>query len=296
MPKVQANGIDIECQWIGVPDAAPLVLINGLGEQLVRWSPALLERMAGRGFRVLVFDNRDVGLSTHLDGVVVDVAAVTMAYAQGQRAEAPYNLDDMARDTVGLMDALGLARAHVVGVSMGGMIAQQLAALAPDRVASLTSIMSTTGNREVPPPTPEAAAVLFGPRPNPREDRQAFADNGVKIWRVIAGPVYPPDEVEVRARVLASADRAWDPAGFARQICAVYASGDRRASLKTITAPTMVLHGDQDPLVNIAGGKDTAANIAGAELRIIPGMGHDLPPPLWDQVLDAIVSVATRAR
>ena len=296
MPKVHANGIDIEHQWVGGADAAPLVLINGLGEQLIRWSPALLERLAGRGYRVLIFDNRDAGLSTHLDGAVVDVGAVTAAYAAGKPVETPYNLDDMARDTVGLMDALGLARAHIVGVSMGGMIAQELAALAPERVASLTSIMSTTGNRDVPPPTPEAAAVLFGPRPNPRDDRQAFADNGVKIWRILAGPIYPPDEAEVRARVLASADRAWDPAGFARQICAVYASGDRRAALRTITTPTVVVHGDQDPLVNVAGGRDTVSNIESAELRIIAGMGHDLPPPLWDQVLDAIDRAAARAK
>ena len=138
--------------------------------------------------------------------------------------------------------------------------------------------------------------MLFGPRPNPREDRQAFADNGVKIWRILAGPVYPPDEAEVRARVLASADRAWDPAGFARQICAVYASGDRRASLRTITAPTMVVHGDQDPLVNVGGGRDTVANIDTAELRIIAGMGHDLPPARWDEVLDAIDRVVSRAQ
>ncbi|HEY3814080.1 MAG TPA: alpha/beta hydrolase [Caulobacteraceae bacterium] len=294
MPKVRANGIDIEHQWVGAPDGAPLVLINGLGEQLIRWSPALLARMGERGYRVLIFDNRDAGLSTHFDGVSVDLAAVTAAYAAGKRAEVPYLLDDMAGDAFGLIAVLGLARVHVVGVSMGGMIAQQLAAIAPERVASLTSIMSTTGNPAVPPPTPEAAAVLFGPRPDPRTDREAYVEHSQKIWRTIAGPDYPPDEAEVRARVLASADRAYDPAGFTRQIAAVYASGDRRASLHKITAPTVVVHGEKDPLVNVEGGRDTAANIKGAELRIIPGMGHDLPPPLWDQVLDAIDLAASR--
>ena len=292
--RTSANGIEIEHQWVGAPDGAPLVLINGLGEQLIRWSSALLGRMAGRGYRVLIFDNRDAGLSTHLDGVTVDIAAVTAAYAQGKRAEVPYDLDDMARDTLGLMDGLGLQRANVVGVSMGGMIAQQLAALAPDRVASLTSIMSTSGNPAVPPSTPEAAAVLFSPRPDPRKDREAFVEHSLKIWRTLAGPDYPPDEAEVRARVLAAADRAYDPAGFTRQLSAVYASGDRRASLHKITAPTMVVHGDKDPLVSVEGGRDTAANIAGAELRIIPGMGHDLPPPLWGDVLDAIDRAVAR--
>jgi pimeloyl-ACP methyl ester carboxylesterase len=294
MPRILANGISIEHEWVGPPDGAPLILINGLGEQLIRWPRALLERMGSRGHRVLIFDNRDVGVSTHLDGVAADVAKAAAAYAEGRRAEAPYDLDDMARDALGLMDALGVGRVNVVGVSMGGMIAQQLAALAPDRVASLTSIMSTTGNPAVPPPTEAAAAVLFGPRPSP-EDREAYAAHGVKIWRTIGSPVYPADEAEVRARVLASADRAYDPAGFVRQMTAVYASGDRRASVRTITAPTVVVHGDRDPLVNVEGGRDTAANIAGAELRIIADMAHDLPVPLYDQVLDAIDRAASRA-
>jgi pimeloyl-ACP methyl ester carboxylesterase len=294
MAQVRANGIDVEYELLGPEDGSPLLLIMGLGEQLIRWPMPLLEKLVARGHRVIRFDNRDVGLSTHFkDAPRVDLPAIIAAQASGQTPTAPYNLDDMARDAVGLLDALGIVRAHVVGVSMGGMIAQQVAAQFPERVASLTSIMSTTGNPAVPPPTPEAAATLFAPRPDP-SDRQAYADHGLRVRRTIGSPAYPTPEAEIRAAALASLDRAYDPAGFVRQLAAIYASGDRRASVRTITAPTMVFHGEADPLVNVEGGRDTAANIAGAELRIVPGMGHDLPAPLYDQILDAIERAVAR--
>lgn len=295
MPQVQTNGVTIEYETFGPEDGAPMLLVMGLGCQLTRWPPALIDRLTARGFRVIRFDNRDVGLSTHFHEAgapnLPEVAGIALS---GGTPPAPYTLDDMAADAAGLLDHLGVRRAHLVGVSMGGMIAQSFALAWPDRVLSLTSIMSSTGELHLPQPTPEAAAVMVTPYPNPK-DRDAYAAHGVRVWNVIGSPAYPPDPAVVAERVLADLDRAYDPAGFARQLAAIYASGQRGERLKSLDIPTVVLHGDQDPLVPVECGRATAAAIPGAELRIVEGMGHDLPPQLYDVIVDAIVSAAGRA-
>jgi len=296
MAEVQANGISITYDAFGAKDAPPVLLIMGLGAQMTRWSPAFCEALAARGFRVIRFDNRDAGLSHHLiDAGVPDMAAVTAAAQKGEAPDVPYTLHDMAADAVGVLDALGIDRAHIVGASMGGMIAQLVAADHPGRTLSLTSIMSTTGNPDLPRATPEAMAVLLNRPPHP-SDEEAYLKHSVAASRAIGSPGYPADEAVLRANALSDVKRCYEPTGFSRQIAAVTATGDRRAILKTITAPTVVVHGADDPLVPVQGGHDTAANIAGAALVIIPGMGHDLPPALYDTIIDAIVSVAERSK
>ncbi|MBS0295605.1 MAG: alpha/beta fold hydrolase [Proteobacteria bacterium] len=295
MPKVASNGVEIEYERFGPVDDTPILLIMGLGAQLTRWRPEFIERLTRRGRGVIRFDNRDVGLSTHLDSAPVPpVEEVIAAKLGGRPTPAPYDLSDMARDALGLMDALQIERAHLVGASMGGMIAQETAFLAPERVETLTSIMSTTGGWDLPPPTPEAIAVMTGPAPKP-SDRTAFAEHGVRVWRTIGSPGFPPDDDETRARVLADADRAYDRAGYGRQMAAIYASGDRRERVRRITAPTLVIHGDRDPLVPVEGGRDTAACVPGAQLMIIEGMGHDLPAALYDRIAEAILANVARA-
>jgi pimeloyl-ACP methyl ester carboxylesterase len=216
------------------------------------------------------------------------------ARAAGQSAVAPYRLDDMAVDTVGLLDGLGIARAHIVGASMGGMIAQLVAADFPGRTLSLTSIMSSTANPAVPQGKPEALMALMSPAA-PAGDEEAMVARGLRILRIIGSPGYPMDEAAVREAILADARRSFHPAGAARQMAAVLCAEDRRPKLATIGVPTVVLHGADDPLVPVEGGQDTAANIPGAELRVVPGMGHDLPPALLDTVADAIAAAAGRS-
>ena len=296
MAEVQANGITITYDEFGAKDAAPLLLIMGLGAQMTRWAPAFCEAIAARGFRVIRFDNRDVGLSTHfVEAGIPDMPAVAAAVREGKPAPVPYDLSDMAADAAGLLDALGIARAHIVGASMGGMIAQLVAAEHPEKVLSLTSIMSNTGNPDTPRATPEAMAVLTNRPPHP-SDEEAYLKHTVASARVTGSPAYPADEAVLRANSLADVKRCYEPTGFARQMAAVTASGDRRAKLKTITAPTVVVHGEADPLVPVEGGRDTAANIPGAELVVIPGMGHDLPPALYGTLVDAIAKVAERSK
>ena len=294
MAQVKANGISIEYESFGPESADPVLLIMGLGAQLTLWPVELCEALVSRGFRVIRYDNRDVGLSTRfVDAPVPQLPAVLAAVMSGQDPKVPYRLDDMAADAAGLLDALGLERAHIVGASMGGMIAQLFAAAYPARTLSLTSIMSTTGNSSVPPASPEAIGVLMS-RPQ-GGDVDAVVEFGVKAARVIGSPAYPADEAVLRARVRRDVERSNYPAGFARQMAAIYASGDRRAKLASITAPTVVIHGAADPLVPVEGGRDTAASIKGAELIEIEGMGHDLPLALVDRIADAIAAVAKRA-
>ena len=296
MAEVQANGISITYDSFGSDQAPPVLLIMGLGAQMTRWRPEFCEALAARGFRVIRFDNRDAGLSTHLvEAGVPDLAAVAAAMQKGEKPDVPYTLSDMAADAVGLLDALGIARAHIVGASMGGMIAQLVAADHPGHTLSLTSIMSTTGNPSLPRATPEAMAVLTNRPPHP-SDEEAYLKHSVAAARVTGSPAYPADEAVLRAQSLADVKRCYEPTGFARQIAAVTATGDRRAKLNTITAPTVVVHGAADPLVPVQGGHDTAENIPGAELVIIPGMGHDLPPVLYDTIINAIVRVTERSK
>jgi pimeloyl-ACP methyl ester carboxylesterase len=295
--KVQANGITIAFESYGPEDRETVLLIMGNGTQLTAWPAELIEELVKRGYRVVIYNNRDVGLSTKFDKAgVPDPRAVIEARIAGRPSPLPYDLDDMAKDAVGLLDALGVKKAHIVGVSMGGMIAQLVAADHSGHTLSLTSIMSTSGNPEVPfPARPEALAKM--PKPAPGADKEATVANAVKMIEVLAGPVYPPEEKRVRDVVERSMRRSADRAGMARHnaLSGLGLFEDRRAKLKTIKVPTVVVHGAEDPLMSVEGGKDTAANIPGAELRIIPGMGHDLPIALSKTIADAITTAASRA-
>lgn len=297
MPQARANGITIEYDVRGPEGGEPLLLIMGLGAQMTRWAPAFADKLAGQGLRVIRFDNRDVGLTTKLDAAgVPDLAAVFGALKDGRKPDVAYTLDDMAADAVGLLDALGIDRAHIVGASLGGMVAQLVAADYPDRTLSLTSIMSTTGHREVPTATPEAAAVLNNRGPDPSQDLEGYLDHAVRGQQVVGSPGYPTAPEEIRARIAEDYSRAFHPAGFARQYAAAIASPDRRAKLAKVTAPTVVIHGADDPLVPLAGGEDTARHAPGAELRVVPGMGHDFPAALYDTLVEGIMRAVERAR
>lgn len=294
MPQARGNGIVIEYDVQGPDSGPPLLLIMGLASQLTRWAQPLVDKFVAQGFRTIRFDNRDVGLSQKFTGLpnLQDVIAARMA---GKTPEVPYTLEEMAADAVSVLDALGIERAHVVGASMGGMIGQLVAADYPARVLSFTSIMSTTGNPALSPATPEAIAVLLTPAPNPHTDEKAYLDHMIRNAYTIGSPGYPFDEALVRTRLLADAKRCYEPAGVLRQMCAVTANGDRRAKLANINAPVCVIHGENDPLVPVDGGRDTAASIPGAELVIVPGMGHDLPPGLYDLLVGHVTRNAARA-
>lgn len=294
MPNTTANGITIEYEDHGDKSAPPILLIMGLGAQLTLWPIELVDALVSRGFRVIRFDNRDIGLSTKFDAAgMPDMASIMMSAMIGEKPKTPYSLVDMAADAVGLLDALEIDRAHIVGASMGGMIAQLVAATYPDRTLSLTSIMSTTGNPAVPQAKAEAMAVLTN-RPT-STDAATLVEFTIKAAGIIGSPAYPADPERLRARALSDFQRSFSPMGAARQMAAIVANGDRRARLAGVTAPTLVIHGDADPLVPVEGGKDTAENIKGAELLIIPGMGHDLPLALVETIASAIEGVAKRA-
>ncbi len=297
MPQARANGIAIEYDIHGPAAGEPVLLIMGLGAQMTRWPLPFIELLAQRGLRVIRFDNRDVGLSEKIEaGGVPDLAKVIGALMSGQKPDVPYLLDDMAADAVGLLDALGIGRAHIVGASLGGMVAQLVAADYPDRVLSLTSIMSTTGNRELPPAKPEAMAVLNDRGPDPLTDLEGYLAHSLKGARAIGSLGYPFDEAASRAQSLESFQRSYYPVGFARQYAAAAASADRRPKLKGVTAPTVVIHGDADPLVPVEGGRDTAASVPGAELRIIAGMGHDFPPAVYGEIAEGIFRAVERSK
>jgi pimeloyl-ACP methyl ester carboxylesterase len=294
MPQVKANGIDIEYESFGPADRETVLLIMGLSGQLTMWPVDLCNELVARGYRAIRFDNRDVGLSTKFDAAgMPDMAAIFGAVMAGKTAPAPYSLDDMAKDAVGLLDALGIKRAHIAGASMGGMIAQLVAANHPERVLSLTSIMSTTGNPALPQAKPEIMGLLMTPAPE--GDMEAAIQRGIKVFQTIGSPGFPTDEKILREWITRDVKRSNYPVGVARQMAAIVSNGDRREKLKKVKAPTVVLHGADDPLVPVEGGKDTAASIAGAELRIVPGMGHDFPIALVKTFADAITAAAARA-
>jgi pimeloyl-ACP methyl ester carboxylesterase len=296
MPQIQANGLALEYERFGPTDRETVLLIMGLGAQMTRWPVELCHELVARGYHVIRFDNRDVGLSAKMDAAgMPDMNAIFAAIGTGAPVTSAYSLDEMADDAVGLLTALGIERAHIVGASMGGMIAQLVASGHPERALSLTSIMSTTGNREVPNGTPEALGALLSPAA-PADDLDAIATRGAYISKVIGSPGFPTDESTRREASVADAQRSYYPVGAARQMAAIASNGDRRAKLAKITAPTVVLHGADDPLVPVQGGRDTAANIAGAELRIIEGMGHDCPVALVPVFADAITAAAERSR
>jgi pimeloyl-ACP methyl ester carboxylesterase len=295
MPQIAANGITLEYEDFGPARGEAILLIMGLGAQLTRWPLGLIEMLTARGYRVIRYDNRDVGLSHRFHAAGPANVAQIMADAMaGKAPKAAYTLNDMANDAAGLLAALKIHRAHIVGASMGGMIAQMVAANHPQRTLSLTSIMSSTGNRALPPAKPEAMAVLMT-RPESQE-LEAIILHGMRAQKTIGSPAYPASDAELRARIEEDFRRAYYPDGFSRQMAAIIASGDRREALRKIMAPTVVLHGADDPLVPIDGGRDTAANITGAELRVVPGMGHDLPVELFSVAVEAIEAAATRAR
>lgn len=285
--SVHANDIDIVYDTFGDPSAPPMLLVMGLGGQMIAWDEEFCAALAAHGYWVIRFDNRDVGLSTKFDEAgVPDVLALMQAQAQGEANQAPYLLCDMADDAVGLLDTLEIESAHVVGVSMGGMIVQTMAIHHPDRVRTMTSIMSSTSAPDLPPPNPEAMAILVAPAPT---ERAAYIERSVQNWRVLNGPVFPLDEALTRERAGRAFDRGLSPEGTMRQLAAVLASGSRKEALKPVTVPTLVIHGDADPLVPVEGGIDTANSVPGAELMIIEGMGHSLPPAVAPQVIEAIV-------
>lgn len=293
----KANGIELCYEIFGAPDAEPLFLIMGLGAQMILWDDEFCRDLAARGFRVIRFDNRDIGHSTKMSGgkplrpmELLKLRIFKIA------PEAPYKLWDMADDVVGLMDALGIKAAHIVGASMGGMIAQEIAMRHPDRILSLTSIMSTTGNPRLPQPTPEASAMLLAPPPKTKEE---FLDRFAKTWKLLRGGSFPLDEAKDSERAERIYARGLNPAGVGRQLRAILASGDRRERLRSVTTPTLVIHGTIDPLVRPEGGKDTAASIPGARLMLIEGMGHAIPIPMWPTIVGAIADHAhgaTRAK
>ncbi len=284
-----ANGVELAWESFGDPAAEPILLISGLGSQMIRWSLSFCEAFAAQGYRVVRFDNRDAGRSTHMSGSTPpDFGALASALMAGRKPDVPYTLSDMAGDAIGLLDAIGIGRVHVVGRSMGGMIAQILASEHGERVLSLTSIMSSTGNPSLPQATPDVMAMMMRPAPDPAVDPDGYLSVRLAFARRIAGTAYPLDEAACRALLLEEARHSHDPAGTARQIAAMAVSGDRRARLATIAMPALVIHGADDPLIPAACGHDTAISIPHAVYRLIEGMGHDLPPELDAVVIRAI--------
>jgi pimeloyl-ACP methyl ester carboxylesterase len=293
MPRAKANGIEIEYEIFGASDATPLLLVMGLGGQMVLWDEGFCAMLADRGFRVIRFDNRDVGKSTKMDAAgAPDVMTLVAAAAGGPPLDAAYSLSDMAADAAGLLDALDIERAHVVGVSMGGMIAQTLALDRPERLLSLTSIMSTTGNPELPPPNPEALAILISPAPM---DRAGAIEHAVMIFRTIGSPGELFEEAQIRKLSTLQYDRGFNPAGILRQLAAIIVSGNRKEKLAKLRIPTLVIHGNADPLLPFEAGVDTAASIPGARLEAVEGMGHDMPTVLWPRLVEWISDHASRS-
>jgi pimeloyl-ACP methyl ester carboxylesterase len=286
--RAAVNGIEIVYETIGDPSKPPLLLVMGLGMQLIHWDPELCERIAGRGFWVIRFDNRDAGLSTQIGAPVPNLARA-MA---GLKVDAPYLLDDMADDAFGLLDHLGVEAAHVMGASMGGMIAQTMAIRRPERVLSLTSIMSTTGERRVGRPKLRVWSVLTRRAPKGKE---SYVEYFVNVFKLIGSKGFPIDEERLRELAAATHERGHHPAGTGRQLAAIMASGDRTERLRQLRMPVTVFHGRSDPLVPFRGGRATAEAIPGARLVAIPGMGHDLPREVWPQLVDAVADTAARA-
>lgn len=289
MPTIRANEIEIWFEQFGDPQDPTLLLVNGLGAQAIGNESEYCSALAAAGLHVLRYDNRDVGLSTHIDAEVGDVMEAFATAISGGDVDSPYTLSDMAADGMALLTGLGIERAHVSGSSMGGMIAQTMAIDHPERVLSLTSVMSTTGEAEYGIPDPDCIAGLAGMMV-PAETREDRIRSGVELQRLIGTPS-EFDEPATEAKVADQVDRSYDPEGTSRQMMAVLASGSRADGLRGVDAPTMVLHGDADRLVTISGGHRTAELVDGAEFRQMDAMGHDLPPAYWGRAIDAISAV-----
>lgn len=284
-----STGMELAYETAGDPADPPVLLVMGLGFQLIHWDDEFVEGLVRRGHFVVRYDNRDAGESTHLhDAPPPDL----MGAFVGDLSTASYSLMDMADDAVGLLDALGLDSAHLVGISLGGMIVQEVALRHPGRVRSLTSIMSTTGDRAVGTASQQALGVIMRPA---AQDREQAAEMSLESFRIWASPSFQRDDEFIRDRSRRAYDRGFDPVGVTRQLLAIQAGGDRSARLADVRVPTLVVHGDADTLVDISGGRATAAAVPGAELVVIAGMGHDLPPGAWDRVNDAIAALTARA-
>ena len=292
--RISANGLQIEVDDQGPAGAPAVLLIMGLGMQLIAWPDELVQDLVRRGFRVVRFDNRDIGLSQHFDELgLPNLAWAGMRHLLHLKVRAPYALADMAADALGVLDALGIAQAHVCGASMGGMIAQHLAAAHGERVRSLTLLMTTAGARQLPQPSMAVRqALLARPASSRPDDVVAHLQ---RVLATIGSPAYPPDPAWMHARLLASVQRSWHPAGTLRQLTAVVADGDRTPLLARIRMPTLVMHGEADPLIPVAAAHHLAEHIAGAEKDIVPGMGHDLPLPLMPRLAAGIAQTAQRA-
>ena len=294
MTQLQSNGITLEYDTFGEPDAEPVLLIMGLGIQMTGWAPEFCEALARQGYYVIRFDNRDIGLSTKFDHLPTPGRLRFFAsLALKLPLRAPYALADMADDAAGLLDALELESAHIVGASMGGMIAQLVAYRHPERTRSLTSLMSSSGDRRLPAADRDVAQHIFFTRP-PAHDRDLLIRHMVRSRSIIASPAYPRSDEDWRDIVVASLERSFYPQGFGRQLAAVIADGSRVRRLARIRVPTLVVHGSHDPLVPVEHGVDTASHIPGARLEIIDGMGHDLPPQL-DETLTSLIAEHARS-
>jgi pimeloyl-ACP methyl ester carboxylesterase len=290
MPLASTNGIELEYEVFGDSADPAMLLVMGLGMQLLAWDEEFCRMLAERGFYVIRYDNRDVGLSTKIEDAPVPDLFALMA---GDGSSASYTLEDMADDAAGLLDHLAIEAAHVVGASMGGMIGQALAINHPDRVLTLTSIMSTTGDRAVGQPRQSALPALISPAP---ADRAEYIEYTLGLFKLIGSPAYPMDDDRFRALAAASYDRMHYPIGFMRQLAAIVASPERTQALGSVTIPTLVIHGEEDPLIQVSGGEATAKAIPRAKLMKVRGMGHDLPRELWPEFVDAIVQNTERAR
>ncbi|WP_219945032.1 alpha/beta fold hydrolase [Iamia sp. SCSIO 61187] len=286
-----AAGIEIWYTTDGDPSDEPLLMVMGLGTQHLGWDDALVARLVDRGYFVIRFDNRDIGLSTKPDVGDLDPMTEIMAALSGGQARAPYHLTDMADDAIAVLDALGIGSAHVVGASMGGMISQTIAIEHPTRIRSLTSIMSTTGDPGVGQPTPEVLPILLGPAPRTREEA---VERGATISAAIGSPGLA-DEARARQKAGEAWDRCAYPVGTAHQLLAIVSSPDRTEALRQLSLPTLVVHGDADPLVAPSGGQATAEAIPEAELLVVEGMGHDVPEVFWDSIIDAIAATTAKA-
>jgi pimeloyl-ACP methyl ester carboxylesterase len=291
MPSVNANNIQIEYETFGNSNLPALLLIAGFSAQLIHWDDKLCEQLAQRGHYVIRFDNRDVGLSSKIEEAAVpDIDALM----RGEAIDPPYSIEDMADDAVGLLDALGIDKAHICGFSMGGIIAQAVVINHPRRVLSLISIYSTTGNPELPPPSEEALGLLLKPPP---EEREANIEHNIKLWRTITGPGFDFDEAWHRKLATDAYNRAFYLPGLARQMAAIMTMKNRKPALASVSVPTLVIHGTDDPMLAVECGKDTAEAVPDAELKIIEGMGHDLPHgDAWQQIVDAIVDHTHKAK
>jgi pimeloyl-ACP methyl ester carboxylesterase len=291
MSQIQANGINIEYETFGHESDRPLLLVMGLGGQLIHWDSEFCTQLAEKGHYVIRYDNRDAGLSEKMgEFSIPDMAQMMADFLEGETPEVPYTLNDMAEDGMALLTGLGIQQSHICGASLGGMIVQAMAINFPDRVKSMTSIMSTTGNSNLPPASPEAQAALLSPA---GENEAEIVQNAIEVNKIIGSPGFEFDLERTTQMALEAFERSFYPEGIARQMAAVAAGGDRREKLNQLATPTLVIHGTDDCLVPVEGGIDTHNNIQGSELMLIEGMGHNLPVGAWSQIIKGVTQLTS---